>query len=516
MRAAVAGRAAVVVHRRNPGRRRDAPGTRRQAAQARRAAIRRRGRRPRRTSAARKCISRPRASHGRRAWVLDTVSPTGSFAVEPRVEEGCGNHGSCLLNVSPRCRAWTDPDLGVPLNRFKHNAYMGQMVQRVKSSLNRVHAPANEFGHEEGALEGRGGSGRRVRRGRSRIVFNRPGVVREELRERVHAAAKALGFRGPRPRPGARSASGRSNLVAVVVDREPALHRQRPVRPEADLGHRRGLRRGADRPHHSSAPTPSVARAGRSSRRSSTGSSCSASRRTTGSSSSRAAADCPFRRGRFGGGARRRGGRHRRPEGGSVRPRATSSRWAIGASAILSLECDDAERTGFIDDARFQEIRYTTPRARLLGYRDVFEEAGIPPADVMAYECLNDAPSVFRGHRGDVRHRPRAADRAARDVRHDGARRLRCAPGARPAGARRRLGGRASTTCPRRRRATRRSPRSASRWRRRAASRPRMLLAGGREHVILPTELVVRASTAKEQGGRAQGRESAGRESAKR
>ena len=36
-----------------------------------------------------------------------------------------------------------------------------------------------------------------VSQGTASNVFNRPDVVREEVRERVHAAAKALGYAGP-------------------------------------------------------------------------------------------------------------------------------------------------------------------------------------------------------------------------------------------------------------------------------------------------------------------------------
>jgi DNA-binding LacI/PurR family transcriptional regulator len=60
-----------------------------------------------------------------------------------------------------------------------------------------------------------------VSQGTASNVFNRPDVVREDLRERVHAAAKALGYLGPDPR-GRMLRAGKANANAVgIVAAEP-------------------------------------------------------------------------------------------------------------------------------------------------------------------------------------------------------------------------------------------------------------------------------------------------------
>ena len=222
-------------------------------------------------------------------------------------------------------------------------------------------------------------------------VFNRPHLVRDELRERVMAAAKALGFRGPAPA-GRVLRSGKSNLIAVVV--EASLHYVvndpfgqklisgiAEVCDEAKIG-----------------LTIVSADAGRH----------------AGWSVETAIVDgfilfCITEDNRLVELARRRGLPFVAIDSGDV-PGAASVNIDDRAAAreaarhlvelghrrfgILTLEVDDDERTGFVDEARFRQIRYTTPRARLHGYRDGFEEAGIPSSNVVAYECLNDAETV--------------------------------------------------------------------------------------------------------------------------
>jgi DNA-binding LacI/PurR family transcriptional regulator len=217
-------------------------------------------------------------------------------------------------------------------------------------------------------------------------------VVREELRERVHAAAKALGFRGPAPA-GRVLRSGRSNLIAVVVDA--SLHYivndpfgQKLISGIAEIcdAERIGL---------------TIVSAD--------------AERGEGWSIETALVDglilfCITEDNRLVELARRRGLPFVAVDSGEVpgapvvdvddrKAAAEAARHLLALGhrriGILSLECDAGERTGFIDDVRFGQIRYTTPRARLLGYRDAFDAAGVPAGGVMAYECLNDAPSVF-------------------------------------------------------------------------------------------------------------------------
>lgn len=327
-------------------------------------------------------------------------------------------------------------------------------------------------------------------------VFNRPEVVREELRERVQAAAKALGFRGPAPA-GRVLRSGRSNLVAVVVDA--SLH----YIVNDPFGQKliSGIAEVCDEARIGLTIVSADAERGE------------------GWSIETAIVDgfilfCITEDNRLVELARRRGLPFVAVDSGEV-PGAGAvdidDRTAAAEAArhlvslghrrigILSLECDESERTGFIDDARFRQIRYTTPRSRLLGYRDVFEEAGIPPDHVIAYECLNDAPSVFEAIEAmfATGREPPTALLAMSDTMALAAFGALRARGLRvpadvsvvgfddvPAAE---AGNPPLTTI-----------RQPVEEKGRVATR--MLLAGGREHVILPTCLVVRASTAKRKG----------------
>ncbi|MFN0194970.1 MAG: LacI family DNA-binding transcriptional regulator, partial [Aestuariivirga sp.] len=54
-----------------------------------------------------------------------------------------------------------------------------------------------------------------VSRGTASNVFNNPGMVRPQLRERVEAAARALGYLGPDPKAQGLRA-GKCNAIGVV------------------------------------------------------------------------------------------------------------------------------------------------------------------------------------------------------------------------------------------------------------------------------------------------------------
>ncbi|WP_349371712.1 LacI family DNA-binding transcriptional regulator [Salinarimonas sp.] len=323
-------------------------------------------------------------------------------------------------------------------------------------------------------------------------VFNRPDVVREELRERVHAAAKALGFRGPAPA-GRVLRSGRSNLIAVVVDA--SLH----YIVNDPFGQKliSGIAEVCDAEKIGLTIVSADAE------------------RTEGWSIETAIVDgfilfCITEDNQLVELARRRGLPFVAVDSGAVsgapvvdvddrKAAAEAARHLLRLGhrriGILSLECDEGERTGFIDETRFRQIRYTTPRSRLLGYRDAFAEAGVPAGDVMAYECLNDAPSVFEAIEAMFAsgREPPTALIAMSDTMALAAYGALRARGLRvpvdvsvvgfddvPAAE---VASPPLTTI-----------RQPVEEKGRVAAR--MLLDGGRAHVILPTELVVRASTA--------------------
>lgn len=323
-------------------------------------------------------------------------------------------------------------------------------------------------------------------------VFNRPELVRAELRERVLAAAKALGFRGPAPA-GRLLRSGRADLIAVVVEASLAYVLNDPFGQKLLTG---------------------IAEICDESRIGLTIVSADAGRRD-GWSVETAVVDgfilfCVTEDNRLIELARRRGLPFVAVDSGDV-PGAGSvnidDRAAARAAAhhlvtlghrriaILCLEGDETERTGWVDASRMAQFRHATPRERLLGYRDAFTAAGIAQDEICAYECLNDARSVEEAiaavlGRGGERPtavlamsdtmalaavaslRSRGLD-VPRDVSVVGFDDMPAAASADPP----------LTTI--------RQP-----VEEKGSVAARLLLAGSREHVILPTELVVRASTA--------------------
>lgn len=323
-------------------------------------------------------------------------------------------------------------------------------------------------------------------------VFNRPQLVREELRERVRAAAKALGFRGPAPA-GRVLRSGRSDLIAVVVDASLAYFVNDPFGQK--------LLSGIAQVCDEARIGLTIVSAGVD--------------RTPGWSIETAIVDgfilfCITEDNRLVDLARRRGlpfvaiDSGDVPGAGSVniddrKAAAEAARHLVALGhrrvGIVSLEVDDAERTGFVDAQRVAQIRYTTPRTRLLGYRDAFDEAGIPHSDIVAYEALNDVETAHEAVAAmfDGVREPPTAVLAMSDTMALGVcealrtRGLRVPHDVSVVG---------FDDVPEAARAeppltTVRQP-----LEEKGHVATRLLLAGSREHVVLPTELVLRASTA--------------------
>ncbi|MGF1623234.1 MAG: substrate-binding domain-containing protein, partial [Alphaproteobacteria bacterium] len=65
--------------------------------------------------------------------------------------------------------------------------------------------------------------------------------------------------------------------------------------------------------------------------------------------------------------------------------------------AILSMPFRDDDRVGFVDAARCRDVLYVVTGARMTGYRKAFAEAGLDPELVPVYETQHDAPSIRAG-----------------------------------------------------------------------------------------------------------------------
>ena len=164
--------------------------------------------------------------------------------------------------------------------------------------------------------------------------------------------------------------------------------------------------------------------------------------------------------------------------------------------AVLSLQFQE-EGFGPASRQRIDKAVYSGTRDRLNGYFEALREFGIDTDDVPVYETLNDAPTDEGRPRAHLRFRP-GADGDSGDVGH-GWRCLRstgCASAASPCRSRCRSS--ASTACPKARSPSRRSPASPSPWPRWAAAPCRAILEfdGTVRRETLDVELVVRGSTA--------------------
>ena len=104
-----------------------------------------------------------------------------------------------------------------------------------------------------------------VSHGTASNVFSRPEIVREEVRERVKAAAEKLGYGGPDPK-GRLLRAGKVNAIGVATARATLLLFRRSLLPPRHVGHREACDRRAPasrwcrQPTTSSSPGTSAAR----------------------------------------------------------------------------------------------------------------------------------------------------------------------------------------------------------------------------------------------------------------
>jgi DNA-binding LacI/PurR family transcriptional regulator len=232
-----------------------------------------------------------------------------------------------------------------------------------------------------------------VSQGTASNVFNRPALVRAEVREAVLQAAARLGYGGPAPA-GRALRSGKAHLIALVVEQtlEYMLTDAYSQRLLAGIARvcdevRSGLAVVAA---DDAVPGP-------------------------GWSVDTAIADgfillCHAHR--LIDRARRRGIPFVAVDSGAVpgvatvdtdnraaAARAAAHLLALGHRRIgvLSLELAEDERTGPIDAARRRVRGYAVSRDRIAGYLEPLAAAGIEPEDVPIYETFNDVPTVTAG-----------------------------------------------------------------------------------------------------------------------
>lgn len=238
-----------------------------------------------------------------------------------------------------------------------------------------------------------------VSQGTASNVYNRPGIVRPEVRAQVLAAAERLGFSGPAPAASALR-RGRANLIAVVSDESPAYfladpYGRRLLQGVAEVCDAQGvgLTLASTRPRDGG----------------------------QGWSIDSALVDgfilfCYEDDTEVAARARARGlpmvaidaGRLDGAAAVGIDDRAAAHAVAAHIAAlghrragILSLELADDGRCGPIDAARLAAARYRSGRDRLLGYRAALAgqpvEAGADPADGPAFETFNDADTAAAG-----------------------------------------------------------------------------------------------------------------------
>ena len=65
--------------------------------------------------------------------------------------------------------------------------------------------------------------------------------------------------------------------------------------------------------------------------------------------------------------------------------------------AILSMPFRDDGRVGMVETHRMKEVQYVVTGARMTGYRKAFIEAGLDPDTVPVFETQNDGPTVRAG-----------------------------------------------------------------------------------------------------------------------
>jgi DNA-binding LacI/PurR family transcriptional regulator len=234
-----------------------------------------------------------------------------------------------------------------------------------------------------------------VSQGTASNVYNRPEIVRPEVRAQVLAAAERLGFAGPAPAASALR-RGRANLIAVVSDESPAYflgdpYGRRLLQGVAEVCDAQGvgLTLASTRPRDGgqgwSIDTALV-----------DGFILFCYEDDTEVATRARARSLPIvaiDAGRIDGAA-----------SVGIDDRAAAHAAAAHVTAlghrrigILSLELVDDGRTGPIEDARLAAARYRSSRDRLLGCRDALAEAGADPKDCPAYETFNDGETAAAG-----------------------------------------------------------------------------------------------------------------------
>lgn len=232
-----------------------------------------------------------------------------------------------------------------------------------------------------------------VSQGTASNVFNRPGLVRAELRDAVLEVARQLGYGGPAPA-GRVLRSGRAHLIALVVEQS--------LEYMLTDGYSQRLLAGIARVCDEVQSGLAVVAAEREAR-------------GPGWSVDTAIADgfilhCHAHR--LIDRARRRGIPFVAVDSGPVAGAATvdtDNREAAAKAAahllglghrkigILSLELSDDERRGPIDAARREVEGYAVTRDRLAGYLETLAAAGIDAGSVPVFETFNDRPTVADG-----------------------------------------------------------------------------------------------------------------------
>ncbi len=234
-----------------------------------------------------------------------------------------------------------------------------------------------------------------VSQGTASNVYNRPDIVRPEVRAAVLEVAERLGFTGPAPTASALR-RGRANLIAVVSDESPAYflgdpYGRRLLQGAAEVCDAQGvgLTLASTRPRGGG----------------------------QGWSIDTALVDgfilfCYEDGTEVAAHARARGLPMVAIDAGPVVGAATvgiDDRAAAHAAAahvaalghrrvgVLSLELADDGRTGPLDAARMAAARYRSSRDRMLGYREALAAAGIDAADCPAFETFNDAETAAAG-----------------------------------------------------------------------------------------------------------------------
>lgn len=232
-----------------------------------------------------------------------------------------------------------------------------------------------------------------VSQGTASNVFNRPELVRAEVRDAVRAVAARLGYGGPAPA-GRALRSGKAHLIALVVE-QTLEYMLTDVYSQRLLA---GIARVCDEVRSGLAVVAADDEA-----------------RGRGWSVDTAIADgfillCHAHR--LIERARRRGIPFVAVDSGPVPGAATvdaDNRAAAARAAahllslghrrigILALELADDERTGPIDAARRRTRGYAVSRDRMEGYLEPLAAAGTDPAQVPMFETFNDAPTVRAG-----------------------------------------------------------------------------------------------------------------------